>query len=151
MPIPLKLSSLERKAKRVHVSKSWRDAVGLVRRQDIQQQLEEIRRYISAELDLPERFYRRNRDSTPDRLLAEDGILHLHLGHPGTSELLFLVQYASDVVFLELSTHYHFEFEPPGSVLRQLHDAKLAEWEAEREGEIQALRQSIRDRLKPQL
>ena len=149
----MKLPSLETKAKRLHVSPSWspswRDAIGLSKRPELAEALVTIRRYITQNLDLPERFYRKDRLSSPDRLLEEDAIMHLHLGDPGTRELVFLRQYPSDVVFLEISNHDHFANDPPGSVLRQLHESKLVHWEAEREVEIAALKASVRAGLPP--
>ena len=40
---------------------------------------------------------------TPDPLLANHGIMHLHLGQPSTNHLLYLIQYADAVIFLELN------------------------------------------------
>src|SRR5579885_3154179 len=133
MLTPLRLPFIERRPKRLFQSLSWRDAIGLAKRPDLATELLAIRRYIVSDLELPERYYRHGRFSTPDRLLDEDGIMHLHLGSPDTPELLFLVQFERDVVLLEISSHYHFEYDPPGTVLRQLHESKLRDWQERRE------------------
>jgi len=36
-------------------------------------------------------------------MLANHGIMHLHLGQPSTNHLLYLIQYADAVIFLELN------------------------------------------------
>jgi hypothetical protein len=39
----------------------------------------------------------------------------------GSDVLLFAVEYADRVVFLEVNSHKHFDREPKGSVLLSLH------------------------------
>ena len=75
---------------------------------------------------LPSWAYRRDIDTTPDQLLEMHGIMHLHLGSQSSNELLFLLQFDDHVTLLEISTHKHFETDPPGILLIKLHEAKVA-------------------------
>ena len=87
-----------------------------------------------------------------DRLLDTEGIMHLHLGHSGTRELLFLVQYSDHVVFLEMSDHAHFANDPPGTQLRVLHENKIVELEKSlaeaKQAKADALGAKVRSSLK---
>ncbi len=47
-------------------------------------------------------------------MLADQGIMHLHLGGRGSDVLVFLIQYADRVVLLETNTHVHFRTQPAG-------------------------------------
>ena len=84
---------------------------------------------IAAGTPLPDGSYRRSRSR--DVLLERDGIMHLHIGHAGSRELIYLVQYPDCVVLLEISDHYHFTTRPIGITLRPLHERRIAEWEEE--------------------
>lgn len=145
MPKLKKSHSIEPKPKQVHFLAGFRDTIGLrTRRPDLQDALFELIEHIHKGRPVPERFYRRNRSSTPDVLLENDGIMHLHLGDPSTPELVYLVQYDSHVVILEVTDHAHFRTTPPGKILKTLHSSKLSAWEGEREAEEETLRQRVR-------
>ncbi|WP_147813435.1 hypothetical protein [Methylobacterium sp. WL103] len=66
-----------------------------------------------------------------DTMLANFGIMHLHLGRSNTSELLWLVQYPDHVVFLELSDHKPFDQRPVGGRFNQYHSGGLITREKE--------------------
>ena len=150
---PLRIDSLEPKPKRIWKARSFRDLIRIEQRSDLMVELVTIQKRVVSGSILPQRFYRSGRGRTPDRLLDEDAIMHLHLGNPGTPELLFLRQYDDHVVLLELSNHYHFDYDPPGTALLQLHQAAMVEWEDAREKDAEKLRSKVgadlRRRLSP--
>lgn len=86
-----------------------------------QADLLEIIRCIGAGNLLPERCYRNGVDRDHDELLADYGIKHLHLGGSNSDTMLFLVEYESSVLLLEIADHRAFRDSPPGSALRSLH------------------------------
>jgi len=73
-------------------------------------------------------------------MLLDYGINHLHLIHPGSDDIVFIVQFESQVVLLKIGKHSDMEDSPPGSALRRLHDRalKLAELEAKQAATAQA-------------
>jgi hypothetical protein len=136
MPEPLKLSTIQPKPKEIVQAPSWRDIVGLTKRPELKQAFDTILRCIRTGRSIPQEFYRANRDSTPDELLDREDVMHLHLGNPGTRELLYLIQYDDYVILLEVSDHYHFETDPPGTILNTLHGNKVKEWVANKDKEM---------------
>lgn len=56
---------------------------------------------------VPERFYRTS--GGRDHLLLDHGVMHLHLGHPGSDALVFLIQYDAEVVLLGTGSHAAFD------------------------------------------
>lgn len=148
-PEPLRLPSLEAKAKRVHRAKSYRVSIDLKGRPDLLAAYTALVRAIENGWTLPERFYRKDRHSTPDRLLEDEGVMHLHLGDQSTPELVYLMQFDNDVVLLEVSDHYHFTTTPPGSQLYRLHKLPPMEWhQAELDKRTEALAKLTRTRGK---
>jgi len=147
----LRLPRIEARPKRVHRSTLYTDRVDLKNHPDLAQELLAIIRAIEKGHILPDRFYRRDLDTTTDALLDQHGIMHLHLGTPDTPELVFLVQYADGVVLLEIDDHRHFSTLPPGKLLRQLHELKLIQWEkdraAERQRQAESVKAHVRERL----
>lgn len=93
--------------------------------------LDEIISQIAAGAGVSERFYRAGIDEDHDALLAQEGVIHLHLGGKNSDVLLFLVQYPDRVVLLEINTHKHFETDPIGTLLRSLHERYLLRSAAE--------------------
>lgn len=150
MPTLRKSPSIEPTPKQVHFLAGFRDTIGLkTKRPELQDALFELIEHIREGRSVPERFYRKNRSRTPDALLESEGIMHLHLGAPSTPELVYLVQYDTHVVILEVTGHSHFRTAPPGKLLKTLHGSELAAWEAEREVENQASRQEVRAEAPP--
>lgn len=98
---------------------------------------------------LPDRYYRAGIDRDEDRLLDEQGIMHLHLGGRDSDVLLFLVQYEDRVVLLEINSHKHFTTEPKGTLLRALHDQALQAQEREEDEKKAARKELIRNSLRP--
>lgn len=115
--------------KRVDYSQLWgRPSEFLVPEgSDAEKDLISIIRAIGNGNLVPNRCYRTgiDRDDPPDRLLIEQGIKHLHLGGPKSDTLLFLVEYETFVLLLDIQSHKVFEQEPPGSLLASLHHNAL--------------------------
>lgn len=86
-----------------------------------------MRRAIVAGGPIPEGCYRKGLGTTPDPLLVNHGIMHLHLGSPRTRTLLYLIQYADRVVFLELNDHKYVQMArlPSSQNLLAVHGAWL--------------------------
>ena len=61
--------------------------------------------------------------------------MHLHLSAKDRNEILFLVQYAEHVVFLDVTNHAPFKDEPPGSYLAELHANALSDLESKIDAE----------------
>lgn len=95
--------------------------------------LNEIREAIIEGKPLPFGSYRSNHDTTPDKLLKEHGIMHLHLCNAGSKNLLYLVQYEKLVVFLEVSDHYAVDSDPIGGNFSSIHEGALIELEESKE------------------
>ena len=93
---------------------------------EVTRNLIEIVRCLGAGNLIAEKFYRNGIDRDADSLLNQHGIKHLHL-HEDTEvdALLFLVEYSTFVVLLEVDGHrQHFQ-KPQGAVLRSLHDSAI--------------------------
>ena len=149
MPDRLRLAFIQAKPKRVHVVESWRDPLGIKQDSREFQALRLIRSTISTGTPLPRGYYRSDRDSSPDELLATKGIMHLHLGNPSTNELLFLIQYPTYVAFLEINNHQHFKTDPVGTLLTSLHEKKVAALREKFSEDSEAKRLLIKQGLKP--
>lgn len=147
MPRLLRLDYLEAKPKRVHDIASWTETVGLRNRPDLQTALTQIRSHIVRGMSLAPRFYSKYRDRRLDALLAQEGIMHLHLGDQNTRELLFVMQFDTHVVFLEVSDHAPIREHPPGSTLKARHGRTVERWRAETEATARAKQDDIRRRL----
>ena len=63
-------------------------------------------------------YYRRS--TRHDVLLRSLGVLHLHLGGPGSDTLLYLMQFPMHVLLLCVDTHIHLDDMPPGRRLSLL-------------------------------
>lgn len=74
---------------------------------------------------IPEKYYRNRIGHSPDPLLTDSGIKHLHLGGRDSNIILFLVEYEDRVVILEANDHRHFAKKPEGALLLSLHHACL--------------------------
>jgi hypothetical protein len=94
-----------------------KDYTGLGGREPYLSDLLEIIRRIDQGLEIPLKFYRTGLDTTPDELLEATGVKHLHLGGRGSNVLLYLVEYDSFVVLLEINDHKHFGQLPVGKLL----------------------------------
>lgn len=122
-PAYLTLARIESKPKAVELSDHWRAAKALSAQ--AQADLLHLVRLIAAGTPLPDRFYRKDVDVTPDALLSRTGVMHLHLAGRGSDELIYLVQFTDFVLLLEANTHAHFATRPAGSLLLSLHQAPL--------------------------
>lgn len=96
---------------------------------DLQQHVLDLVEAIVDGDPLPDWAYRSgiDHDDPPDRLLSRYGVMHLHLGAKNSNDLLFLMQFQDHVVILAIGNHRHFAEEPPGKLLYQFHEAKVAE------------------------
>ena len=97
---------------------------------------------------MPEAHYRAGIDADRDGLLEEKGIMHLHLGGKNSDVLVFLVQYADQVVLLETNTHVHFQTQPAGRNILALNQSWLAGMEQGMAEAVEAARlaQSLAER-----
>jgi hypothetical protein len=109
----LRLARIEIRPKPVHVVQ-FQDFAGIRRLPDLRAELDEIIESIERGDGVAEAHYRSGIDQDEDRLLADQGIMHLHLGGRGSDVLVFLIQYADRVVLLETNTHVHFRTQPAG-------------------------------------
>ncbi len=122
----LRCERFECKRKEVILAPTYKDHTRSVERDErLIDDLEQITDHLERGRTLPRRFYRSGLDIDTDPLLEQEGIKHLHLGDMGSDTLLFAVEYADRVVFLEVNTHKHFNTEPKGSVLLSLHQTCL--------------------------
>jgi hypothetical protein len=122
----LRCERFEQKPKEVVLAPNYRDQTRSVARNPrLVEDLEEITECIENGIALQQRFYRSGIEVDRDELLEEDGVKHLHLDNQGSDVLLFAVEYAERVVFLEVNSHRHFKTEPKGSVLLTLHQQCL--------------------------
>jgi hypothetical protein len=118
VPERLRLPQIEPdKPKTVETIASFRRTVRLTRAQE--EFVLDIIACIEAGKPLPLGSYRTSRNR--DILIEREGIMHLHLGHSGSRELLYLTQYPDRVVLLEISGHHHFTTRPIGHVLTRTH------------------------------
>jgi hypothetical protein len=92
----------------------WQD-MPLTRRQE--DDFIAIRRAITSGQPL-DRFYRASK--TPDRLLRDNQVMHLHLGGSGSDVLVYLVQYPRHVLFVCIASHKYLQSHPPGIQLQIL-------------------------------
>lgn len=151
MPRLLKSASIEPTRKDVVKSDAWYYTVKIT--PDIERHISVIIDCITNGKILPDFYYRKNRNSTPDWLLETHGIMHLHLGSPDSRELLFLKQYDTHVYLLCLTDHYPVEEEPPGKTIINITQVTNAKWEvdvdADRKVRAALLNDKIRQGLKP--
>jgi len=123
----MKLPRIEGKRKRVEESPRFDKTSYFRGKPHLAPFVAEIYEAIESGKPLPDWAYRRDLESTPDLLLERMGVMHLHLGSKSSNELLYVYQFDDYVVFLEISSHRHFETDPPGTLLKQHHEAKVAE------------------------
>lgn len=124
----LRLPRVEKTPKRVHAER-WQDFAGIKKNQSLVDELDGIIEGIGRGDGAPEAHYRAGMDRDRDGLLEERGIMHLHLGGKDSDTLVFLIQYADQVVLLESNTHMHFRTQPPGKNILALSQSWLAELE----------------------
>lgn len=129
----LRLPRIEEKPKPVHAER-WSDFAGIGKVQTHRDELAAIIKGIGRGDGVPEAHYRAGIDRDNDALLEEQGIMHLHLGGKDSDVLVFLIQYADQVVLLESNTHMHFRTQPPGKNILALAQS----WLADLEHDIQA-------------
>ncbi len=130
MPIRLKLEQIQPTAKIVHRMSTWSTPAHVTAGSAEAEHVARIIRAIERGNPIPTVYFRKGVGLSPDFLLETEGIMHLHLGKPNTPELLYLVQYPTDVVLLEVSDHSHF-VRPIGARLKAVHDTILIAKEAE--------------------
>lgn len=139
MPIRQKLSRLESKPKRVIMSSTFRDLGGLAQDDDIAEAIDHIRTCIANGTPLRSGYYSKSAGMRPDTMLDTYGIMHLHVrGRWNTDELLWLVQYAEHVTFLELSDHKSFDRRPVGGRFYRYHSGGILTHEKEIAADIAA-------------
>jgi hypothetical protein len=107
------LRRIETKPKPVHIVQ-FQDFARIGKIPKLRAELDEIIESIERGDGVPEAFYRFGIDQDEDPLLANRGIMHLHLGGKYSDILVFLIQYPDRVVLLETNTHVHFRTQPAG-------------------------------------
>lgn len=147
----LRCERFEAKSKRVIFAPNMTDWIGALADPELAARFNQFIDCIKDGHIVPPNFYRRGIERTPDDLLEEEGIKHVHLDEGGGDVILFVVEYDDSVVFLEINTHRHFETEPVGSVLLSLHANCLRQQDAEagerREERIAERQQIFREGL----
>jgi len=108
-----RLRRIETKPKPVYIV-GFKDFGGIGKIPELREELDDIIESIERGDGVPEAHYRAGVDRDEDRLLADRGIMHLHLGGKDSDILVFLIQYADRVVLLETNTHVHFRTQPAG-------------------------------------
>ena len=125
-----RLPRIEAKPKPVY-AEQFEDFAAVRKRLDLRAELDEIIESIERGDGVPEPHYRAGIDRDQDGLLADHGIMHLHLGGKASDILVFLIQYEDRVVLLETNTHVHFRTQPPGKNILALSQAWLRNLESE--------------------
>lgn len=125
-----RLRRIERKPKQVHIVE-FQDFAGIGKSPTLRSELDEIIESIERGDGVPEAHYRAGIDRDDDPLLAEKGIMHLHLGGKDSDVLVLLIQYPNRVVLLETNTHVHFRTQPAGKNILALTQAWLGNLERE--------------------
>lgn len=126
----LRLRRIELKPKPVHVVE-FQDFAGIGKFFHLRDELDEIIESIERGDGVPDAHYRTGIDRDEDALLAERGIMHLHLGGKDSDVLVFLIQYADRVAMLETNSHMHFRTRPAGKNIVALSLAWLTNLERE--------------------
>jgi hypothetical protein len=62
-----------------------------------------------------DKYYRTTKNT--DWLLVKHHVMHLHLGSPGSTALLYLIQYKTCVYFIEVNSHVHVDDVSAGKKL----------------------------------
>ena len=104
----------------------WADYAGIRKHPRLLAEMVRIVRSITQGGGVPEEHYRAGIDRDRDGLLEEKGIMHLHLGGRDSDVLVFLIQYAEQVVLLESNSHVHFRTQPAGKNIVALTQAWFA-------------------------
>jgi hypothetical protein len=125
-----RLRRIEYKPKPVHTAE-FQDFACIDNNPALRDQLDEIILSIERGDGVPEAHYRAGIDRDDDALLAEKGIMQLHLGGKDSDVLVLLIQYSDRVVLLETDTHVHFRTQPAGKNIVALTQAWLRTLECE--------------------
>ena len=128
----LRLRRIEKKPKQVFAA-HWTDYAGIRANSALLDEFDDIVESIERGEGVPEAHYRSGVDLDPDDLLAQKGIMHLHLGGKDSDVLIFLIQYSDHVLLLETNTHIHFRTQPAGKNILALHQSWLGNLEREME------------------
>jgi len=128
----LRLRRIEKKPKKVFTSR-WTDYAGIKENPALLDEFDDIVESIERGDGVPEAHYRTGIDVDSDDLLAQRGIMHLHLGGQNSDVLIFLIQYADRVVLLETNTHIRFRTQPAGKNILALNQSWLGNLEREME------------------
>lgn len=117
-----RLRRIEKKPKPVYIV-HFHDFASVGKLPDLRAELDDIIESIERGDGVSEFYYRAGIDRDGDALLADQGIMHLHLGGKNSDVLVFLIQYADRVVLLETNTHVHFRTQPAGKNIVALSQA----------------------------
>lgn len=126
MPKRLCLDELQPVKKGVEFSDLFRIIPTDLTYDEIDSELEAIKEAIEIGCALDGRYYRQDLYLSTDTLLQTTGIMHLHLGSQTGDQLLWLIEYETYVLFLEVTGHLNrFSDKPPGRTLLDMHSAYI--------------------------
>jgi hypothetical protein len=131
-PLRLRLRRIEKKPRKVFTA-HWTDYAGIKANPALLDEFEDIVESIERGDGVPEAHHRAGIDVDSDDLLAQKGIMHLHLGGQDSDVLVFRIQYADRVVLLETNAHIHCRTEPAGKNILAPHQSWLGPLEREME------------------
>ncbi len=117
---PLRGDRLEAKPKRVTFHSEFKDEIGATNNARILLEFNELQDCIHNGWDVPEECYRLGIGVTPDSLLKEAGVKHLHLGGQGSNILVYLLEFKDHVRILRIAGHLYLQDRPRGSKLRRV-------------------------------
>ncbi|WP_156367681.1 hypothetical protein [Brevundimonas sp. Leaf363] len=94
---------IQLKPKPVTTWAGWFDTAGVSADPKLRNDLLDLIDLITEGKPIPNRYYRSS--AGRDRLLEEEGIMHLHLGHAGSNVIIYLLQFEDEVLLLAAGTH----------------------------------------------
>ena len=120
----------------------FRDIGNRLSKPGLLQDFQDICRRLGEGRSLLPRHYRARIDdpTSPDRLLEEYGIKHLHLGRQNSDDILYCIEFKHLVVMLQVSGHANLDIDPPGERLLAEYAHRIHEL-----GKYHALGQILRE------
>lgn len=113
----LKGPRIETKPKRVTYHSAFVDELGIKHNAKLLMDFNELVDCIYNGQEIPESYYRLGVDDGKDRLLAERGVKHLHLGGRASNTLVYLIELDDRVILLRIAGHSYLEDRPRGKTL----------------------------------
>ena len=111
---------MEVKAKPFKLHVDFDDRIGALADARLRGQFDDLADFIENGVSVPDEFYRQEVDENTDRLLRAIGVKHLHLNGRTSDIIVYLVEFADQVVALLIANHAFLEDEPRGNLLKTL-------------------------------